>query len=83
MKRLIKFTFFFLFCLIVISIHVQDIEKVHITLTVAQTAYDGGNYRTAISKIKEVKQLVGSTTKPTTSYVKIMSYYKLKDYEYD
>lgn len=60
--------------------YAQDIDKVRTTLTAAREAYDGGKYRTAIDKIKELEQLIGSTTKPVTSYIKIMSYYKLKDY---
>jgi len=59
----------------------QDIEKIRESLTAAREAYDGGNYRTAIDKIKEVETMIGSTTKPATAYIKIMSYYKLEEYE--
>jgi TonB family protein len=62
-------------------VQAQDIEKIREGLTAAREAYDGGNYRTAIQKIKEIETMIGSTTKPATAYIKIMSYYKLQEYE--
>jgi TonB family C-terminal domain len=61
--------------------YAQDIEKIRVSLAAAREAYDGGNYHKAIEKVKQVEQLIGSTTKPATAYIKIMSYYKLEEYE--
>ena len=79
MKKILSI--FVFFCFLLTAIQAQDIEKIRESLTAARQAYDSGNYRTAIQKIKEVETMIGSATKPATAYIKIMSYYKLEEYE--
>ena len=79
MKKILSI--FVFFCFVLTAIQAQDIEKIRESLTAARQAYDSGNYRTAIQKIKEVETMIGSATKPATAYIKIMSYYKLEEYE--
>jgi hypothetical protein len=81
MKSLLKFTAFFVLFLTASSTYAQNATKVRENLTAAREAYDSGNYCTAIDKIKVVETEIGSTTKPATAYIKIMSYYKLKEYQ--
>jgi len=79
MKKILS-VFVFLCFATAVSVQAQDIEKIREGLTAAREAYDGGNYRKAIEKAEQVEAMIGSTTKPATAYIKIMSYYKLKEY---
>ncbi|MDR1169778.1 MAG: tetratricopeptide repeat protein [Prevotellaceae bacterium] len=62
----------------------RDDEKVRAVasaLADARAAFDSRNYSRALEKVAEIERLTGSATKPATAYIKIMSYYRLEDYE--
>jgi hypothetical protein len=61
--------------------YAQDVNKVFENMNAAREAFGNKEYRTAIDKISVVEREIGSTSKPATSYIKIMSYYYLKEYE--
>jgi hypothetical protein len=81
MKQIIKFTVILSLLFAAGNIHAQNVEKIQESLTAARDAFDSGNYRTAIEKVAEVERMAGVTNMPATAYIKIMSYYRLKEYE--
>jgi hypothetical protein len=81
MRQIIKLTATLILLFAASNIYAQDIEKVRTALTAAREAYEGGDWRTAIAKATELERLIGTSTKPATAYIKIMSYYKLNDYD--
>ena len=58
----------------------QETQTVVELLQSAQTEYNQGNYLKTLEKIKEIETIPGGSLNPTVSYLKIMSYYRLKDY---
>ncbi|MDR0507563.1 MAG: hypothetical protein LBH32_12235 [Dysgonamonadaceae bacterium] len=58
----------------------QDYARAGAALSAASEAYKSGDYRAALSSVADFEQAMGKAT-AYSHYLKIMSYYKLKDYE--
>jgi uncharacterized protein (TIGR02145 family) len=70
-----------IFCLFAATaIQAQDFARAGAALSAASEAYESGDFRTAISSVAAFEQALGKGT-AYSHYLKIMSYYQLKDYE--
>lgn len=59
-------------------LHAQNIAEY---LQTARAAYENGDYRTVLTSVAKIEEAVGSKTKPATAYLRIMSHYKLQEYD--
>ncbi|MDR0831027.1 MAG: hypothetical protein LBN95_13110 [Prevotellaceae bacterium] len=76
MKRL---SFIFLACLFATS--AMQAQSVADWLQTARTAFENSEYRTVLTNVAKIEEAVGSATKPATAYLRIMSHYRLQEYE--
>ncbi|GHU70379.1 hypothetical protein FACS189413_10650 [Bacteroidia bacterium] len=67
-----------LFCIFAASAQAQGIAE---WLQTARTAFENGEYRTVLTNVAKIEEEVGSATKPATAYLRIMSHYRLREYE--
>ncbi|GHT58464.1 hypothetical protein AGMMS50239_03070 [Bacteroidia bacterium] len=67
-----------LFCIFAASTQAQGIAE---WLQTARTAFENGEYRTVLTNVAKIEEEVGSATKPATAYLRIMSHYRLREYE--
>jgi hypothetical protein len=58
----------------------QD-NKLAELLTAAREAFDSGEYSKTLTVVAQIEEIVGSRTKPVTAYLRILSHYRLKEYD--
>ena len=56
-------------------------EQVRTAMRAASDAFNDGKYREAINLVQRLERLVESTTEDYPSYIKILSYYRLGEYQ--
>jgi hypothetical protein len=67
-----------LLCIFSTTMQAQSVSE---WLQTARTAFENGEYRTVLTNVAKIEDAVGSATRPATAYLRIMSHYRLKEYE--
>ena len=82
MKSLQRLFILLLFTVTVTAVGAQSHEEqVRTAMRAASDAFNDGKYREAISLVQRLERLIESTTEDYPSYIKIISYYRLGEYQ--
>ena len=82
MKSVQRLFILLLFTVTVTAVGAQSHEEqVRTAMRAASDAFNDGKYREAISLVQRLERLIESTTEDYPSYIKIISYYRLGEYQ--